>query len=1180
MAIVLERTLDVASDVVIYEVIPQTRGQCLLDFFRAAQLSLDCESIAARAIVSRILVHAKRQAWRICLANGNDLRPQDLNELGAALVEAVPEVCSVQFKIEADSEIDSAGEPKEMADSDNQGGYDFLSADEATYMAYIMEQAARTIDADPIEAKSQANVNGPVVLKGRPIREESRPICEIIDEERSYVLAGEIASIDERELRSGRRLLQIDVTDYSDSLTLKIFEEQDAPRLVDSLTKGRWIKARGPIQWDRYTQELSMLPNDIQTQKTPEYLVRQDTAQKKRIELHLHSKMSAMDGTLEITEAIKLAADWGHKAIAITDHGVVQGFPEAHMAGKRAGIKVIYGMEGYLVDEDDLRGPSYHIVLLARNQRGLRNLYKLVSLSHLKYFYRRPRLPRRLIADYREGLLIGSACEAGEIYQACLKGASEEELVKIARFYDYLEIQPLKNNAFLVGSRVESERELEDINRRIVALGTKLGKAVVATGDTHFLHPWDEVYRRILMAGQGYEDAERQAPLFLRTTGEMLEEFAYLGKETAQEVVINGPNRVNEMIEDLQPVPDGLYAPQIEGADDRVLAMTYERAKEIYGNPLPEIVEERIAKELSAIIGNGFAVLYLIAHKLVKKSLDDGYLVGSRGSVGSSLVATLSGVTEVNPLPPHYVCPRCHASYFVLDGSVEAGVDLEDRWCECGEIYEKHGFDIPFEVFMGFHGEKVPDIDLNFSGEYQSVVHKYTEELFGSEHVFRAGTIGTLAEKTSYGFVLKYLESKGRTSRTAEINRLVRGCTGVRRTTGQHPGGMIVVPEGHDIHEFTPVQHPANDGKSGIITTHFDYNAISEQLVKLDILGHDDPTMIRMLEDATGIDALSIPLNDPPTMALFSSLESLGLTPEELGTTVGTLGIPEFGTRFVRQMLEDTRPNTFGQLVRISGLSHGTNVWANNAQDLIRSGITDLEHAIATRDDIMNYLIQLGMEPQTAFQIMERVRKGRGLRPEDEQAMQEAGVPTWYLESCRKISYLFPKAHAVAYVTMAFRIAYFKVHHPLAFYEAFFTIRADDFDVQLTREGIPGVRKAIAAIIEKGSSASAKERNVLTVAEVILEAMLRGIEFLPVDIYESHPTNFLQRDSKLLPPLAAVPGVGRTAALTITTGRQEGEFASWEDLRLRCGVSRAVIEALAAHGALDGLPESSQLSLF
>ena len=478
-----------------------------------------------------------------------------------------------------------------------------------------------------------------------------------------------------------------------------------------------------------------MLPNDIQTQKTPEYLVRQDTAQKKRIELHLHSKMSAMDGTLEITEAIKLAADWGHKAIAITDHGVVQGFPEAHMAGKRAGIKVIYGMEGYLVDEDDLRGPSYHIVLLARNQRGLRNLYKLVSLSHLKYFYRRPRLPRRLIADYREGLLIGSACEAGEIYQACLKGASEEELVKIARFYDYLEIQPLKNNAFLVGSRVESERELEDINRRIVALGTKLGKAVVATGDTHFLHPWDEVYRRILMAGQGYEDAERQAPLFLRTTGEMLEEFAYLGKETAQEVVINGPNRVNEMIEDLQPVPDGLYAPQIEGADDRVLAMTYERAKEIYGNPLPEIVEERIAKELSAIIGNGFAVLYLIAHKLVKKSLDDGYLVGSRGSVGSSLVATLSGVTEVNPLPPHYVCPRCHASHFVLDGSVEAGVDLEDRWCECGEIYEKHGFDIPLRSLHGSR-EKVPDSDLNFSGEYQSVVHKYTEELFGSEHVF------------------------------------------------------------------------------------------------------------------------------------------------------------------------------------------------------------------------------------------------------------------------------------------------------------------------------------------------------------------------------------------------------------------------------------------------------------
>ncbi|NMB11111.1 MAG: PolC-type DNA polymerase III [Firmicutes bacterium] len=1162
---------------------PRIRGQCLSEFLRAAQLPVNCEGTAARIVVEKVLVDAERQEWKICLTPTDDLCPQELDRLGASLVAILPGVRSVCFESTEDSEVPGSGVAQNEVEGTTTSDRELLFADEATYMSMVMERAARETndEAAPVSHNnSRERVRVGQVLKGRSIREAPRSIDEINDEERSCVIGGEIIHIDEKELRSGRRLLQIDVTDYHDSITLKLFENEDAARLSADLAIGTWIRARGPIQWDRYTQELTMLPNDIQRQQAPEKLLRQDDAPKKRIELHLHTKMSAMDGTVEVGEVIRLAASWGHKAIAITDHGVVQAFPEAHLVGKRAGIKVIYGMEGYLVEGEDPRAASYHVVLLARNRQGLCNLYRLVSLSHLKYFYRRPRLPRRLIEEYRAGLLIGSACEAGEVYQACLNGADDRQLARIASFYDYLEIQPLGNNAFLVGERVSSEQELKSINSRLVKLGKRLGKPVVATGDVHYLQPWDEVYRRILMAGQGYEDAERQAPLFFRTTEEMLEEFAYLGEATASEVVLEGPNQIADLIEDLQPVPDGLHAPKIEGADEQVVAMTYANAHRLYGDPLPKIVEDRIQKELNAIVGNGFAVLYFIAHKLVKKSLDDGYLVGSRGSVGSSLVATLCGVTEVNPLPPHYVCPDCHHSEFLTNGSIEAGVDLLDRQCECGTQYQKLGFDIPFEVFLGFHGEKVPDIDLNFSGEYQNVVHKYTEELFGADYVFRAGTIGTLAEKTSYGFVRKYLESKGRTARMPEINRLVRGCTGVRRTTGQHPGGMIVVPQGHDINEFTPVQHPANDGKNGIITTHFDYNAISEQLVKLDILGHDDPTMIRMLEDTTGIDAVSIPLDDPDTMAIFSGVEVLGVTADDLGTNVGTLGIPEFGTRFVRQMLEETRPTTFGELVRISGFSHGTNVWANNAQDLIREGIADLGQAIATRDDIMNYLIQLGMEPAVAFQIMERVRKGRGLRPEDIQAMEEAGVPRWYLDSCKKISYLFPKAHAVAYVTMAFRIAYFKVHHPLAFYAAYFTVRADSFSVQLTSGGLTGVRDIIERIAEKGNGATAKEKAMLTVAEVVLEAMLRGIGFQRVDIYQSDPTRFVIQGQNLLPPLAAVPGVGDTAALTLAQGREDAPFTSWEDIRMRCGVSRTVIETLASYGALPGLPETAQLSLF
>ncbi|NLK08845.1 MAG: PolC-type DNA polymerase III [Firmicutes bacterium] len=1158
----------------VYEITPAARGQCLLDFVRAAQLQLQCEEVAAKLVVNSILVNTRRKSWKIMLDEKGSVSSDELEQLVDALLEAVSGVHVIEFEVEPREEK----EPNNSRPSEN-----VLDADEATYMAFVMEQTAKgrqeIQQAEDNNNGRRTSVTGEILM-GRAIQEQSRAIKDIRDEERSYTLTGQVFAVEERDLRSGRRLLQIDVTDHEDSVSLKIFEEEDAPRLTEKLGISDWVKVRGSVQWDRYTQELTVLPRDIQKAAPPSQLVRSDEAPLKRVELHLHTKMSAMDGTIEVKEAIQQAARWGHEAIAITDHGVVQAFPEAHTVAEREGIKVLYGMEGYLINEPTKDAPSYHIVLIAKNNTGLRNLYKLVSLSHLEHFYRRPRLPRQLLAKYREGLLIGTACEAGELYRACLKGEHQSGLEQIAEFYDYLEIQPLANNAFLIGEQVQSVKELQDINRKIVELGKRLNKPVVATCDAHFLQPWDEVYRRILMAGQGYSDAERQAPLYFRTTEEMLEEFAYLGEETALDVVIHAPRQIADLVEDLQPVPSGLCAPQFPNASEKIVEMTYKEAAKLYGDPLPELVKERIAKELNAIVGNGFATLYLIAHKLVTKSLSDGYLVGSRGSVGSSIVATLCGVTEVNPLPPHYVCPACHDSEFILDGSAPSGVDLPEKYCSCGERYTRHGFDIPFEIFMGFHGDKVPDIDLNFSGDYQAVVHKFTEELLGSTQVFRAGTIGTLAEKTSYGFIMKYLEDKGDTLRTAEINRLVRGCSGVRRTTGQHPGGMIVVPEGHEITEFTPVQYPANDRKAGVITTHFDYNAIEDQLVKLDILGHDDPTMIRMLEDSTGVEALKIPLDDPKTLDLFSSVESLGVHEDDIGTSVGTLGIPEFGTRFVRQMLEDTRPKTFGELVRISGLSHGTNVWANNAQDLIRQGVTDLSNAIATRDDIMNYLILRGMEPGVAFQIMEGVRRGRGLRPEDEQAMKNIQIPEWYIESCRKISYLFPKAHAVAYVTMAFRIAYFKVHHPLEFYATYFSTRFDNFEIQLSRYEIPELRNAIKKIRDKGNNATAKERNVLTVAEVMLEAKVRGIEFLPVDIYLSHPTQFDRQDGKLLPPLSSVQGVGIGAARALIEGRKGPKFTSWEDIRLRCGVSKTVIEVLAELGALGDLPESAQLSLF
>ncbi|MCL5677309.1 MAG: PolC-type DNA polymerase III, partial [Firmicutes bacterium] len=825
-----------------------------------------------------------------------------------------------------------------------------------------------------------------------------------------------------------------------------------------------------------------------------------------------------------------------------------------------------------------------HCILLVQNAQGLKNLYQLVSTAHLDHFYRVPRVPKSLLLQRREGLLLGSACSEGALFDACQRGMPDEELRELGAFYDYLEIMPVANHLHLVDRGVvAAEEDLRQINRRILALGRELGKPVCATGDVHYLEPREAIYRQILVAGQGKPIDNALAQLHFRTTEEMLAEFAYLGEEEARRVVIGDPARVAALCEAVAPVPSGLYAPKIEGAEQQVEEMSWSRAKELYGDPLPDIVRHRLDKELKSIIGNGFSVIYLIAHKLVKKSMDDGYLVGSRGSVGSSLVAAMMRITEVNPLPPHYRCRDCLHSEFIADGSVGSGFDLPDRDCpHCHKPMAKDGQDIPFETFLGFEGDKVPDIDLNFSGQNQNAIQKFTEELFGADYVYRAGTIATVAEKTAFGFVKKYLEERGRTTvRRAEMNRLAAGLSGVKRTTGQHPGGMIVVPQDRDITDFTPVQYPADDRNAGFRTTHFDFHSIHDNLLKLDILGHDDPTVLRLLQDWTGIDVEAIPFDDPPTQALFSGLGSLGLKPEVIGgSEVGTIGLPEFGTSFVRRMLTETRPKTFSDLVRISGLSHGTDVWTNNAQDLIRNGTATLQEVIPCRDDIMVYLMYRSLEPGRAFKIMEKVRKGKGLAPEDEDLMRFNSVPDWYIESCQRIKYMFPKAHAAAYVMMGFRIAWFKVHQPLAFYATYFTVRADNFDAQVITQGPPAIQRKIEELEKKGNEATAKEKDLHTILEVSREMYARGFKFYPVDLYESDAEHFQVRSDGLRPPLSSLQGLGLNAAQGIVTARQHGPFLSVEDLRSRSRVNKAVTELLEAAGCLKGLPQSNQLALF
>ena len=1050
-------------------------------------------------------------------------------------------------------------------------------AEEAQWQTDAYKAAQLAVAAETAQETSRSK--NPLLF-GKRLRGEPRPLVEIQEEENKVTAQGSIFNLESRVLKSGKTLVTFEISDDTDGISCKVFFEdaEEAARVLGKLANGQMAQVSGDVKHDKFNDyELILFVDALMlTEKT----VRQDTADVKRVELHAHTRMSALDSVVPIKDFIKRAAKWGHPAVAITDHGVVQAFPEAYETAEKSGIKLIYGLEGYLFEEDI--NESWHIVILAKNLVGLHNLYRLVSLSHLQYFHRKPRIPRCLLEQYREGLVLGSACEAGELYQAILDGLPDEKVTAIAQFYDYLEIQPTGNNAFLIRQgKVAGEKALEDINRRICTLGEQLSLPVVATCDVHFLDEQDEVYRRVLMGGQGYSDADLQPPVFFRTTEEMLAAFAYLGEQKAREVVIDNTRKIADAMDTFKPIPDELYSPEIPGAEEDIYNMSYANARRLYGDDLPQLVQDRLTMELNSIINNGFAVLYLIAHKLVRKSLDDGYLVGSRGSVGSSFVATMTDITEVNPLPPHWRCATCQHSEFVLDSSAGSGFDLPEKNCpSCHVPMVRDGHDIPFAVFLGFHGDKVPDIDLNFSGEYQPVAHKYTEELFGRDNVFRAGTIATIAEKTAFGFVSKYFESKGIVSRRARINGLVPGCTGVKRTTGQHPGGIMVVPRNMDVHYFTPIQYPADDKTSTTVTTHFDYHSISSRLVKLDILGHDDPTVIKMLEDITKIPPQTIPIADAATMSLFSSTTALGVSPKELGSTVGTYGIPEFGTKFVRQMLEDIKPTGFSELVRVSGFSHGTDVWLNNAQDLIRSGTAKVSETISARDDIMVYLIHKGLEPGLAFKIMENVRKGKGVNPDQCTAMRGKNVPEWYIESCQKIKYMFPKAHAVAYVLMAYRIAYCKVHHPLAFYAAYFSIRADDFDADLIVQGKDAIKNRLRELEQLGNKASVKEKSLQTILEVAIEMYLRGFHLYPIDLYKSDPIRFQVLEDGLLPPLSALQGVGDNAAKNIAEARVQREFLSIDDVRTRAHVSKTVIELLRGHGCFAGLPESDQLALF
>jgi len=1052
-------------------------------------------------------------------------------------------------------------------------------------------------------------------IMGKDIFGDSVAISSIDQNSGAVILEGILFKKEGKVTKTGRVIATLLITDKKDSACLKTFCSQDKWNEIDSLLKnGDYIKVRGETEWDRFENCLSVMVKDINKGQVKK---RKDTYEGgKRVELHAHTKMSSMDGLNEVANLVKTAAKWGQPAVAITDHGVVQSFPDAAKTAKKlAGdkenpinIKIIYGMEGYFFDDTAYVQPdgsidfeqfkedfnqsrknkdgkvrSHHIILLAQTQEGLKNIYKLVSYGHLNYFYKKPLSPKSVIEAHREGIIVGSACEAGEVYQAVLRGASDEELEEIASFYDYLEIQPLINNRFMIeNGMVSSYEELKEHNRKIVALADKLGKPVVATTDAHYDEPDSAIYRNILMAGMGFKDAESGEGLYMRTTDEMMEEFGYLGEETAYRVVVENTNKIADMIDgNILPVPKGKFPPKIAGAEETLRKTCMDKAHGIYGNPLPPEIGARLETELNSIIGNGYAVMYVSAQMLVHKSNEDGYLVGSRGSVGSSFAATMAGITEVNPLDPHYICPNCKHLEWGDMQLYDCGIDMPEKECpECGTMMNRDGYTIPFATFLGFNGDKEPDIDLNFAGEYQPIAHKYVGEIFGDKNVFKAGTVGTVADKTAYGYVMKFAEQFNRPINKFEADRLTQGCTGVKRTTGQHPGGIIIVPDDHEIYEFCPVQHPANDVKSDIITTHFDYHKIDENLLKLDILGHNIPSMIRQLQDMTGIDPMKADLTDRKVLSIFNGIEALEIKDPDYQFTHGSYAIPEFGTSFVRQMLDDTKPDKFADLVRISGFSHGTDVWLNNAQDYIRSGTATMREVISTRDDIMNYLILKGIENKTSFQIMEDVRKNRPLKEEQLKVMKEHGVPDWYIDSCIKIQYMFPRAHAVAYVMMSFRMAWYKVYYPVDFYATHFTSVVSNFDASVILKGPQACLDRMEMIKAMGNNATPKEQGDILVLEVAYEMYSRGYEFAPARLGESKATKFWNKDGKVLLPFVALEGVGESAAKAFAEAYDEKPFDTIEEAVNRAKLNKTAVEALREHGVFAGLPETDQLSLF
>ena len=1370
---------DIANvEMVIKTTHSEVTDQLLQDYWTKALSNETCATPVVRQTIAKQAPFIKEQ--RVTLPVENEAMIQYLEQQYLPVISKQFELFGFPvFKIHPELDEGKAKEVRQAFEERQQ---------EQTEM--LMRQAAEAIEKnEELKQKQKDDVpklEGPVQLgRSIPPDEPVMSMVEVEDEERRITLEGFVFSKEIRDLRSGRKILILKITDYTSSFSVKKFSNNDKDVAVfEAIQEGSWLRVRGSIQEDTFMRDLVMNCQDlIEIKKSP----RKDTAPEgqKRVELHMHTNMSAMDATNGATELVAQAGKWGLPAVAITDHAGAQSFPDAYHAGQKHGVKVLFGVEANVVDdgvpiaynekhvnlsdatyvvfdvettglsavydtiielsavkmnkgnivdtfeqfidpghplsettinltgitddmvrgsksekevltmfkefcEDDIlvahnasfdmgflntsyskydmpdapnpvidtlelsrllhpemkshrlntlakkyninleqhhraiydseatghlcwiflkkahedfevthhdelnqhigegdaykRARPFHVTILAQTQAGLKNLFKLISMSNIDYYYRVPRIPRSQLTKLREGLLIGSACSKGEIFEAMMQ-KGKEEAKKRAAFYDYIEIMPKPVYAPLIEAElVKNTHDLEDIIQNLVNIGDELGKPVVATGNVHYLNEEDAIYRKILVNSMGGANPLNRHSLpevHFRTTDEMLTEFQFLGKELAKKVVVDNTNRIADMCDEVVPVKTDLYTPKIEGSEDEITKLSYDEAHRLYGPDLPDIVEKRIQKELKSINGNGFSVIYLISQKLVHKSLQDGYLVGSRGSVGSSFVATMTGITEVNPLPPHYCCPECQYSEFFEDGSYGSGFDLPEKECpKCGHRLSKDGHDIPFETFLGFHGDKVPDIDLNFSGAYQAQAHNYTKVLFGEEYVYRAGTIGTVADKTAYGFVKGYERDNNYNFRAAEIDRLAKGSTGVKRSTGQHPGGIIVIPDYMDVYDFTPIQFPADDLNAEWKTTHFDFHSIHDNVLKLDILGHDDPTVIRMLQDLSGIDPKTIPTDDPEVMKIFSGPEVLGVTEDKIFSKTGTLGIPEFGTRFVRGMLEQTKPTTFAELLQISGLSHGTDVWLGNAEELIRKGEASLAKVIGCRDDIMVYLMHAGLEDGMAFKIMESVRKGKGI-PDDWQAeMRNNNVPEWYIDSCLKIKYMFPKAHAAAYVLMALRVAYFKVHFPILYYTAYFSVRADDFDIVAMSQGKDAVKARMKEIMDKGLEASTKEKNLLTVLEIANEMLERGFKFGMIDLYKSDAENFVIDGDTLIAPFRSVPSLGANVAKQIVKAREETKFLSKEDLANRGKVSKTLIEYMTENGVLDDLPDENQLSLF